>query len=158
MTKSKDISSRNNNDLVVSDTELNTILDTIADGKEVSHRVIKNTLGISSRKWQTFLEKNPKVKAEFEKAQEIGIKVLVEKMLDIFNSEHIDLSPNELLFIREKKDFLKWLSPKISSLFQDKQKLDVRSDSTIKISWEDNSNDLIDVSGDTIDVPPNNKD
>ena len=158
MTKSKNISSRNNNDLVVSDIELNTILDTIADGKEVSHRVIKNTLGISSRKWQTFLEKNPKVKAEFEKAQEIGIKVLVEKMLDIFNSEHIDLSPNELLFIREKKDFLKWLSPKISSLFQDKQKLDVRSDSTIKISWEDNSNDLIDVSGDTIDVPPNNKD
>ena len=158
MTKSKDISSRNNNDLVVSDTELNTILDTIADGKEVSHRVIKNTLGISSRKWQTFLEKNPKVKAEFEKAQETGIKVLVEKMLDIFNSEHMDLSPNELLFIREKKDFLKWLSPKISSLFQDKQKLDVRSDSTIKISWEDNSNDLIDVSGDTIDVPPNNKD
>jgi len=158
MTKSKDISSRNNNDLVVSDTELNTILDTIADGKEVSHRVIKNTLGISSRKWQTFLEKNPKVKAEFEKAQEIGIKVLVEKMLDIFNSEHIDLSPNELLFIREKKDFLKWLSPKISSLFQDKQKLDVRSDSTIKISWEDNSNDLIDVSGDTIDVPPSIKD
>ena len=158
MTKSKDISSRNNNDLVVSDIELNTILDTIADGKEVSHRVIKNTLGISSRKWQTFLEKNPKVKAEFEKAQEIGIKVLVEKMLDIFNSEHIDLSPNELLFIREKKDFLKWLSPKISSLFQDKQKLDVRSDSTIKISWEDNSNNLIDVSGDTIDVPPNNKD
>jgi hypothetical protein len=158
MTKSKDISSRNNNDLVVSDIELNTILDTIADGKEVSHRVIKNTLGISSRKWQTFLEKNPKVKAEFEKAQETGIKVLVEKMLDIFNSEHMDLSPNELLFIREKKDFLKWLSPKISSLFQDKQKLDVRSDSTIKISWEDNSNDLIDVSGDTIDVPPNNKD
>jgi len=158
MTKSKDISSRNNNDLVVSDIELNTILDTIADGKEVSHRVIKNTLGISSRKWQTFLEKNPKVKAEFEKAQEIGIKVLVEKMLDIFNSEHIDLSPNELLFIREKKDFLKWLSPKISSLFQDKQKLDVRSDSTIKISWEDNSNDLIDVSGDTIDVPPSIKD
>ena len=158
MTKSKDISSRNNNDLVVSDIELNTILDTIADGKEVSHRVIKNTLGISSRKWQTFLEKNPKVKVEFEKAQEIGIKVLVEKMLDIFNSEHMDLSPNELLFLRERKDFLKWLSPKISSLFQDKQKLDVRSDSTIKISWEDNSNDLIDVSGDTIDVPPESKD
>ena len=80
MTKSKDISSKSNNDLVVSDTELNTILDTIADGKEVSHRVIRNTLGISSRKWQTFLEKNPKVKAEFEKSQEIGIKVLVEKM------------------------------------------------------------------------------
>ena len=109
-------------------------------------------------RWFRFLEKNPKIKDEFEKAQEIGIKVLVEKMLNVFNSDHMDLSPNELLFLRERKDFLKWLSPKISSLFQDKQKLDVRSDSTIRISWEDNSNDLIDVSGDTIDVPPNNKD
>ena len=109
-------------------------------------------------RWFRFLEKNPKIKDEFEKAQEIGIKVLVEKMLNVFNSDHLDLSPNELLFLRERKDFLKWLSPKISSLFQDKQKLDVRSDSTIRISWEDNSNDLIDVSGDTIDVPPNNKD
>ena len=109
-------------------------------------------------RWFRFLEKNPKIKDEFEKAQEIGIKVLVEKMLNVFNSDHLDLSPNELLFLRERKDFLKWLSPKISSLFQDKQKLDVRSDSTIRISWEDNSNDLINVSGDTIDVPPNNKD
>ena len=109
-------------------------------------------------RWFKFLEKNPKIKAEFEKAQEIGIKVLVEKMLNVFNSDNMDLSPNELLFLRERKDFLKWLSPKISSLFQDKQKLDVRSDSTIKISWEDNSNDLIDVSGDTIDVPPSIKD
>ena len=109
-------------------------------------------------RWFRFLEKNPKIKDEFEKAQEIGIKVLVEKMLNVFNSDNMDLSPNELLFLRERKDFLKWLSPKISSLFQDKQKLDVRSDSTIRISWEDNSNDLIDVSGDTIDVPPNNKD
>jgi len=109
-------------------------------------------------RWFRFLEKNPKIKDEFEKAQEIGIKVLVEKILNVFNSDHLDLSPNELLFLRERKDFLKWLSPKISSLFQDKQKLDVRSDSTIRISWEDNSNDLIDVSGDTIDVPPNNKD
>ena len=109
-------------------------------------------------RWFRFLEKNPKIKDEFEKAQEIGIKVLVEKMLNVFNSDHMDLSPNELLFLRERKDFLKWLSPKISSLFQDKQKLDVRSDSTIRISWEDNSNDLINVSGDTIDVPPNNKD
>jgi len=157
MTKSKDISLKSNNDLVVSDTELNTILDTIYDGG-IPHIVVKDTLKISSMRWFKFLEKNPKIKAEFEKAQEIGIKVLVEKMLNVFNSENMDLSPNELLFLRERKDFLKWLSPKISSLFQDKQKLDVRSDSTIKISWEDNSNDLIDVSGDTIDVPPNNKD
>ena len=66
-------------------------------------------------------------------------------MLQIFNSENMDLSPNELLFLRERKDFLKFLAPRLSSIFQEKQKLDVRSDSKIQISWED-SPDLIDVS------------
>jgi hypothetical protein len=91
-----------------------------------------------------YLEQNPKFKAEYEKAQEIGIKTLVEKMLKIFNTDPSSIEPNELLFLREKKDFLKWLSPRLSSMFQEKQKLDVKQDSTIKISWED--------------IPPDNKD
>ena len=72
-------------------------------------------------------------------------------MLQIFNSENMDLSPNELLFLRERKDFLKFLAPRLSSIFQEKQKLDVRSDSKIQISWED-SPELIDVSTDITDV------
>ena len=75
-------------------------------------------------------------------------------MLQIFNSENMDLSPNELLFLRERKDFLKFLAPRLSSIFQEKQKLDVRSDSKIQISWED-SPDLIDVStAETVPTPP----
>ena len=42
-------------------------------------------------------------------------------------------------------------------MFQEKQKLDVKQDSTIKISWEDNQDNLIDVSGDITDIPPDNK-
>ena len=80
-----------------------------------------------------------------QKAISLGIKTLVEKMLEIFDTEHMDLAPNELLFIREKKDYLKWLAPRISSLFQEKQKIDVKSDSVVKISWESEP-DLIDVS------------
>ena len=95
--------------------------------------------------WHKYLEKNPKIKNEFDKAQEIGIKTLVEKMLEIFDTEHMDLAPNELLFIREKKDYLKWLAPRVSSLFQEKQKIDVKSDSVVRISWESEP-DLIDVS------------
>ena len=105
-----------------------------------------------------YLEQNPKFKAEYEKAQEIGIKTLVEKMLKIFDTDPSSIEPNELLFLREKKDFLKWLSPRLSSMFQEKQKLDVKQDSTIKISWEDNQDNLIDVSGDITDIPPDNKD
>ena len=57
----------------------------------------------------------------------------------------MDLNPNELLFLRERSSFLKWLAPRLSSLFQEKQKIDVKSDSVVRISWESEP-DLIDVS------------
>jgi hypothetical protein len=152
MSKSKSISSKKRQDLILSDTEQNTILETIYDGG-LSIEVARD-LKISLMSLQKYLEKNPKFQAEFNKAQEVGIKTLVEKMLQIFNSENMDLSPNELLFLRERKDFLKFLAPRLSSIFQEKQKLDVRSDSKIQISWED-SPELIDVStAETVPTPP----
>jgi hypothetical protein len=150
MSKSKSISSKKRQDLILSDTEQNTILETIYDGG-LSIEVARD-LKISLMSLQKYLERNPKFQAEFNKAQEVGIKTLVEKMLQIFNSENMDLSPNELLFLRERKDFLKFLAPRLSSIFQEKQKLDVRSDSKIQISWED-SQDLIDVNAETISAP-----
>ena len=149
MSKSKSISSKKRQDLILSDIEQNTILETIYDGG-LSIEVARD-LKISLMSLQKYLERNPKFQAEFNKAQEVGIKTLVEKMLQIFNSENMDLSPNELLFLRERKDFLKFLAPRLSSIFQEKQKLDVRSDSKIQISWED-SPELIDVSTDITDV------
>lgn len=63
-------------------------------------------------------------------------------MLAIFDVEDPKLEPADLLFIREKKDFLKWLSPRMSSLFQEKQNLNVKSDSHITYSW---TNDNVDI-------------
>ena len=154
MSKSKSISSKKKNDLVLSDIEQNTFLATIYDGG-VPSRVIKDTLKISSMTFYKYLEKNPKFKEEFNKAQEIGIKTLVEKMLEIFNTENMDLAPNELMFLRERQSYLKWIAPRISSLFQEKQKIDVKSDSSIRISWEEPSSDLIDVS-DVQDISESN--
>ena len=153
MNKSKSISSKKKQDLILSDIEQNTILETIYDGG-LSIEVARD-LKISLMSLQKYLERNPKFQAEFNKAQEVGIKTLVEKMLQIFNSENMDLSPNELLFLRERKDFLKFLAPRLSSIFQEKQKLDVRSDSKIQISWED-SPELIDVNAESIpaSTPP----
>jgi len=158
MSKSKSISKAKNKKLVILDTEVNTILDIIYDGG-IPHTAVKEVLGISSMSWHKYLEKNPKIKNEFDKAQEIGIKTLVEKMLNVFNSDHMDLNPNELLFLRERSNFLKWLAPRVSSLFTEKQKLDIKSDSVVKISWESEP-DLIDVSTDitnvaeTVPTPP----
>ena len=153
MKKSNSISKPKSKNLVLSDIEQNTILEDIYNGK-TTNIVIKDTLKTSLKTFYNYLETNPKFKAEFNKAQEIGIKTLVEKMLEIFDTEHMDLSPNELLFIREKKDWLKFLAPRLSSLFTERQKIDVKSDSVVRISWESEP-DLIDVStAETIPTPP----
>ena len=105
-----------------------------------------------------YLDLNPKFKEEFLKAQEVGIKTLVEKMLAIFQSDPTEMSNEELRFLREKQNYIKWLAPRISSLFTEKQKIDVKSDSVVKISWEDNQDNLIDVSADTIADTSDSKD
>ncbi len=157
MTKSKSISSKKKNELTLNDTEQNTILATIYDGG-IPHIVIKDTLKISLMSFYKYLDLNPKFKEEFLKAQEVGIKTLVEKMLAIFQSDTTEMSNEELLFLREKQNYIKWLAPRISSLFTEKQKIDVKSDSVVKISWEDNQSDMIDVSEDIVDIPSDNKD
>ena len=153
MKKSKSISPKNKNELLIlTDTEQNTILDTTyAGGLSID---VARDLQINLRTFYKYLEQNPNFKSEYEKAQEIGIKTLVEKMLKIFDTDPSSIESNELLFLREKKDYLKWLAPRISSLFQEKQKIDVKTDSNIKISWSSNDDDLIDVTEDIIDIPP----
>jgi len=152
MKKSNSISSVKKNDLKLTDTEQSSILDTLHDG--VTAYEISREKQISLRTLYNYLDQNPKFKDQFLKAQERGIKTLVEKMCVIFNTETTGLDNNELLFVREKKDWLKWIAPRLSSVFQEKQKLDVKSDSKIQISWEE-SPDLIDVStAETVPTPP----
>jgi hypothetical protein len=75
------------------------------------------------------------------------MKTLIEKMLVIFDTENPNLEPADLLFIREKKDYLKWLAPKISSFFQEKKNLDIKSDGVLRVMWEDTTTkqDIIDI-------------
>mgnify|MGYP000330115117 CR=1 FL=1 len=156
MKKSKSISPKNKNELLsLTDTEQSFMLETTINGG-LSIDIAKE-LQISLMTFYKYLEQNPKFKSEYEKAQEIGIKTLVEKMLKIFDTDPSNIEPNELLFIREKKDWLKWLAPRISSLFQEKQKIDVKTDSNIKISWSSNDNDLIDVNAEDIPTSTPNK-
>ena len=156
--KSKNISkTKKNLPINLSDTEQNTILDTIYDGG-IPHIVIRDTLKTSLMSFYSYLDQNPKFKDKFNKAQERGIKTLVEKMCVVFNSDVKELTNEELLFLREKQNYIKWLAPRISSLFTEKQKIDVKSDSVVRISWEDNQSDMIDVSADTVSDTSDNKD
>ena len=154
--KSKDISKTKSKELTLSDTELNTLIDRIHDG-ETLYELAKD-LRIKLTTLYKYLDQNPKTKERFELAQERGIKTLVEKMLVLFNNDNPDVDPNMLVFIRERANYLKWLAPRVSSLFTEKQKIDVKQDTTLNIKWESEP-DMIDVSGDNItDLPPDNKD
>jgi hypothetical protein len=152
MKKSEIISKNKKNNLTLTDTEQNTILATIYDGG-IPHIVIRDTLKINLMTFYKYLDQNPKFKEEFFKAQEIGIKTLVEKMLAIFSTETTELSNEELLFLREKQNYLKWLAPRLSSMFIEKTKQEIKQDTTLKVQWEDNQDDLIDVSAEDIPTP-----
>ena len=153
--KSKAISKTKSKELTLSDTELNTIIDRIHDGETMFE--LAKDLRIKLTTLYRFLDQNPKTKERFELAQERGIKTLVEKMLVLFNNDNPDVDPNMLVFIRERANYLKWLAPRVSSLFTEKQKIDVKQDTTLNIKWESEP-DMIDVSGDITDIPPDNKD
>ena len=153
--KSKDISRTKNKSLSLSDTELNTIIDRIHDGETMFE--LAKDLQIKLTTLYKYLDQNPKTKERFELAQERGIKTLVEKMLVLFNNDNPDVDPNMLVFIRERANYLKWLAPRVSSLFTEKQKIDVKQDTTLNIKWESEP-DMIDVSGDITDIPPDSKD
>ena len=73
-------------------------------------------------------------------------------MCVIFNTETAPLDNNELLFVREKKDWLKWIAPRLSSLFVEKTKQEVKQDTTLRVQWEDTP-DLIDVDAEEISTP-----
>ncbi len=83
------------------------------------------------------------------KAQEVGIKTLVEKLLAIFASDTTELTNQELLFLREKQNYVKWLAPRLSSLFIERTKQEVKQDTTLRVQWEDTP-DLIDVAAEDI--------
>ena len=131
-----------------SDTELNTLLEVIYAGG-IPHIEIKKTLQTNLMNFYQWLDANPKYKEKFNKAQEIGIKTLVEKLLAIYQVENPDLSNEQLLFLKEKQSYLRWLAPRISSLFVERTEQKIKSDSVVRVSWESDS--LIDAEATIVD-------
>ena len=147
--KSNNISSKKQSKLInPSDTELNTLLEVIYAGG-IPHIEIKKTLQTNLMNFYQWLDANPKYKEKFNKAQEIGIKTLVEKLLAVYQVENPDLSNEQLLFLKEKQSYLRWLAPRISSLFVERTEQKIKSDSVVRVSWESDS--LIDADATIVD-------
>jgi len=108
-------------------------------------------------KFYHFLKKNPEMNERITEARKNGVQTLIDKLLQVFQYQEIE-NPNQILWIREKTKFITFLANKLTDLYSDNKVQNVKTDQSIKISWEDNQSDLIDVSGDITDIPPDNKD
>ena len=139
MTKSKSILKTNKDLPLIKDSDRSSILDSLILGK-TSIEIAKD-LAIPLTRLYKVLDQDANFKEQFGKAQEIGMRTLIEKMLMLFDNKPDNLEPADLLFLREKKDFLKWLAPKVSSFFIEKQQHQVKSDQVITIKFESNMDD-----------------
>ena len=109
-------------------------------------------------KFYAYLKKNPELEIKITEARKYGVQTLIDKLLQVFKYQEIE-DPNAILWIREKTKFITFLANKLTDLYSDNKVQQVKTDQSIKISWEDNQDDFIDVSEDVTDITPSdNKD
>ena len=108
-------------------------------------------------KFYHFLKKNPELNERITEARKNGVQTLIDKLLQVFQYQEIE-NPNQILWIREKTKFITFLANKLTDLYSDNKVQNVKTDQSIKISWEDNQSDMIDVLEDIVDIPSDNKD
>ena len=108
-------------------------------------------------KFYHFLKKNPELNERITEARKNGVQTLIDKLLQVFQYQEIE-NPNQILWIREKTKFITFLANKLTDLYSDNKVQNIKSDSKISISWEDNQSDMIDVSENIVDIPSDNKD
>ena len=108
-------------------------------------------------KFYHFLKKNPELNERITEARKNGVQTLIDKLLQVFQYQEVE-NPNQILWIREKTKFITFLANKLTDLYSDNKVQNVKTDQSIKISWEDNQSDMIDVSENIVDIPSDNKD
>ena len=108
-------------------------------------------------KFYAYLKKNPELEIKITEARKYGVQTLIDKLLQVFKYQEIE-DPNAILWIREKTKFITFLANKLTDLYSDNKVQQVKTDQSIKISWEDNQDDLIDVTAEDIPAATPNKD
>ena len=108
-------------------------------------------------KFYAYLKKNPELEIKITEARKYGVQTLIDKLLQVFKYQEIE-DPNAILWLREKTKFITFLANKLTDLYSDNKVQNVKTDQSIKISWEDNQDDLIDVTAEDIPTATPDKD
>jgi len=157
MNKSKNTITPKPNQELISEQNLSTIEEKLVRGLTLTEILEEKQYPFSLMKFYNYLKKNPELESRIVEARKLGIQTLIDKLLQVFNYQEVE-SPNEVLWIREKTKFIQWVAGKISDLYSDNKPIKQNIDTKMTISWENDNNDIIDISGDITDIPPDNKD
>ena len=158
MSKSKNTITPKQSQELITKESLSIIEEKLVRGMTLSEILEDKQYQFSLAKFYNYLKKNPELETRILEARKLGVQTLIDKLLQVFNYQEVE-SPNEILWIREKAKFVQWVAGKITDLYSDNKTIKQDIDTKMSISWEDNSDNLIDVSEDVTDItPPDNKD
>ena len=158
MNNSKITTTKKSNQELITINQADTICEQLANGKTLTE-ILENqkVYPFSLMKFYAYLKKNPELEIKITEARKYGVQTLIDKLLQVFKYQEIE-DPNAILWIREKTKFITFLANKLTDLYSDNKPIKQNIDQKMTISWEDNTDDLIDVSEDIVDIPSDNKD
>ena len=158
MTNSKNITTPKSKSELITTNQADIICEKLTRGLTLTEILEEKQYEFSLMKFYAHLKKNPELNERITEARKNGVQTLIDKLLQIFQYQEVE-NPNQILWIREKTKFITFLANKLTDLYSDNKVQQVKTDQSIKISWEDNQTDMIDVSEDITDITPSdNKD
>ena len=157
MTSSKNTITTKSKSELITTSQADTICEKLTRGLTLTEILEEKQYQFSLMKFYHFLKKNPELNERITEARKNGVQTLIDKLLQVFQYQEIE-NPNQILWIREKTKFITFLANKLTDLYSDNKVQNVKTDQSIKISWEDNQSDMIDVSADTVIDTSDNKD
>jgi hypothetical protein len=157
MSNSKNITTPKSKSELITTNQADIICEKLTRGLTLTEILEEKQYEFSLMKFYAYLKKNPELNERITEARKNGVQTLIDKLLQIFQYQEVE-NPNQILWIREKTKFITFLANKLTDLYSDNKVQQVKTDQSIKISWEDNQSDMIDVSEDIVDIPSDNKD
>jgi len=137
----------------LTEQNLNTIEEQLVRGLTLSEILDQKQYQFSLMKFYHFLKRNPKLESRIIEARKLGVQTLIDKMLQIFQHQEIE-NPNQILWVRERTKFIQYLAGHLTDLYSNNKVQNIKSDTNLKVSWEEPS-ELIDVStAETVPTPP----
>jgi hypothetical protein len=157
MNNSKNITTPKSKSELITTNQADIICEKLTRGLTLTEILEEKQYEFSLMKFYAYLKKNPELNERVTEARKNGVQTLIDKLLQIFQYQEVE-NPNQILWIREKTKFITFLANKLTDLYSDNKVQQVKTDQSIKISWEDNQTDMIDVSEDIVDIPSDSKD